>query len=159
MTHLTYSFVSARFIFDLGKALGLRYALEESSILVTSRQSRYIMYGSSNLTLKKNDELASYGDCAGSASSPPDRPRRLVGTSVTRVRTTKPSTGSPRHSPLAAQSFVKVCTSLIVSTEVQGVLMNPQRSAKSSTTLGSSVMKCRERTFNPCRCKPVFSGE
>jgi len=59
----------------------------------------------------------------------------------------------------AAQSFVKICTSLIVSTEVQGVLMNSQRSAKSSTTLGSSVMKCRERTFNPCRCKPVFSGE
>ena len=76
--------------------------------------------------------------------SPTGRPLLFVGTSVTRLRTSNPSTGSLFHSPRAAHSSVNIRTSLIMSTVVQGVLMNPQCSAESFTTSGSSVMECRE---------------
>ena len=64
ITHLTYTCVSGRFIFAFE-----RFAVDGpfvSSVFVTSRQSRYIIYGSSNLTLKKNEDPGAYGDALAS---------------------------------------------------------------------------------------------
>ena len=146
ITHLTYTLVSGLFIFDLGRFDEFMGPLLIDNILVTSRQSRYIMYGSSNFTLKKNEEPDLYGD---------DDDDRSLGVTCW-VRTTNPSTGSPFHSPFSAHVFVKSCTCWIVSKVIVGVLMKPHSSAKASTMSVGSVLNSLERMLRPCRWRPVF---
>ena len=94
-----------------------------------SRQSRYIMYGSSNLTLKKNDELAAYGGRASRPSVGPDGcDERTV------VRTTKPSSASPFHVPLRPTSSVNALTSCTDESSSDGVGMKPHSRANASRT-------------------------
>ena len=71
--------------------------------------------------------------------------------SATCERTTNPSTGSPFHSPLSAQEFVKSCTSWMLLRTVVGVFMKPHSSAKASTSSVESVLNSLERTLRPCR--------
>ena len=102
------------------------------------------MYGSSNLTLKKKEEPGLYGGADWSF------PLFDV-VSATRERTTNPSTGSPFHSPVSAQEFVKSLTSPMLLRTVVGVLMKPHSSAKASTCSVESVLNSLERTLRPCR--------
>ena len=101
ITHLTYSLVSALFILDWCKVAGVNGPLVDNNFFVISRQSRYIMYGSSNLTLKKRQEPGLYGKAV----------EFEVDGWVAYVRTTNPSTASPFHSPVSAQLSVKSLTS------------------------------------------------
>ena len=69
-----------------------------------SRQLRYIVYGSSNLTLKK-DELSAYG--SGAAASEDDSDVQTV------MRTTKPSSALPFHfllRPISSMKGLTYCT-------------------------------------------------
>ena len=109
------------------------------------------MYGSSNLTLKKNELPGGYGDADGGLSP-------FVGGSVTCVRTTKPSSGSPFQLPACPVSSVNAFTSGIVPSTVEGVKMKPHSRANASTTTCSCVWNRFVHAFRPCRCSPVFSG-
>lgn len=105
-THFLYSRVSGLLSFAL-EIRGSLPALAVNKLLVTSRQSRYIIYGSSNLTLKKKDESGGYGGASRSSRAPrplppPFSPVTLrtsevslgaPGVSAMCVRTTKPSMG------------------------------------------------------------------
>ena len=148
-THSTYSFVSARRSLLFGTFAALGPLL--SSTFVTSRQSRYMRYGSSNLTLKKNDDPAGYGESAAGFAP-------FVGGTVTCVRTTKPSSASPFHLPARAISSVNALTSGIVLRTVEGVGMKPNSCAKASTTGWGCVWNARVLALRPCRCRPVLSG-
>ena len=109
------------------------------------------MYGSSNLTLKKNELPGGYGDADGGLSP-------FVGGSVTCVRTTKPSSGSPFHSPDLPTLSVNSLTSGMDFRMVDLVTMKPHSRANASTTACSCVWNCFVHAFRPCRCSPVFSG-
>jgi hypothetical protein len=123
-THATYVLVSGRAILFFGSFAVSPF---DSSDFVISRQSRYIMYGSSNLTLKKNDEPGEYGDASACALP-------LVGGEPTVVRTTKPSSASSFHFPLRPISSVNALTLEIEGSSWETVTMNPHSRANSSTT-------------------------
>ena len=146
-TQRTYACVSGRRSLPFGTLLALGPLL--SSVFVTSRQSRYIRYGSSNLTLKKKDEPAGYGA---------DLPPLAVGVVPTCVRTTKPSTASPFHCPAWATCSVKALTSGIVCRTVDAVGMKPHSCAKASTTGWGCVWNDFVHALRPCRCRPVLSA-
>lgn len=149
MTQFTYTFVSGRRSFPFGTfEIAAPF---DSNVFVTSRQSRYIMYGSSNLTLKKNEEPGSYGDKL--AGFPP-----LVGGSITCVRTTKPSSDSPFHLPDLLMLSVNSFTSGMDCRTVDLVAIKPHLRANASTVGWSIVLKCLEHLFSPCRWSPVWSA-
>ena len=121
-----------------------------SNVFVTSLQSRYIIYGSSNLTLKKNEDPGEYGGFLFSSTEDLE-PQSEVGGEQTCVRTTNPSTGSPSHSPTFAIWSVNALTSGIELTVYVRVLMNPHSSAKASTISCDMVWKALVETLRPCK--------
>ena len=145
---------SVLFILDLGRLEAFIWPLLDNNVLVTSCQSRYIMYGSSNLTLKKNEEPGLYGGAVWSFPFP----LFDVGGSVMCVWTTNPSTGFLFHSPVLAQVFVKSLTSWMLLRIKVGVWMKPHSSAKASTSSVESVLNSLEHTLRLCKWRPVSSG-
>ena len=105
------------------------------------------MYGSSNLTLKKNEELGLYGGVVWSFPFP----LFDVGGSAMCGQTTNPSTGSLFHSPVLAQVFVKSLTSWMLLRIKVGVWMKPHSSAKASTSSVESVLNSLEHALRPCK--------
>ena len=99
----------------------------ERSTLVISHQLRYIVYGSSNLTLKK-DELSAYG--SGAAASEDDSDVQTV------MRTTKPSSALPFHFLLRPISSMKGLTYCTEGSLREGVGIKPHSCANMLRMVG-----------------------
>lgn len=124
-----------------------------NKLFVSSRQSRYIIYGSSNLTLKKKDEPGGYGGASRSLrtrgsslvpfSSVTSRPAGAVArdeeVSAMCVRTTKPSIGCPFHFPVLPTLSVNSRTSATVPRVIYAVGIKPQDWANILTSSDSRV--------------------
>jgi hypothetical protein len=99
----------------------------DNSDFVISRLSWYIMYGSSNLILKNNEEPGAYGDSSACALP-------LVGGELTVVHTTKPPSASPFHLLLWPNFSVNALNSGIDGNSWNTMTINPYSRANPSTT-------------------------